>query len=91
MREHGEDVFVHIRSGPVEPPFPLTPPDTDGDGVADSIDTGNGTFDDGAGTRWSVYDRRASDERRRVIDRDFVSSNGEVRRCENAPSRRVEQ
>jgi len=38
-------------------------------------------FDDGAGTRWSVYDRR-KDRDRRLFDRRFVSDGGEVRHCE---------
>ena len=44
----------------------------------------NGTliFDDGKGTRWSVYDRRAADRRQDVIDRSFVSDRGEVRHCD---------
>lgn len=39
-------------------------------------------LDDGMGTRWSVYDRRASDRRREVIDRRFVSESGEERHCD---------
>ena len=50
-----EDVFVHARSGPVEPPFPVTS-DSDGDGVVDAIDTGNGAFSDGS-TTGSIVDR----------------------------------
>lgn len=39
-----------------------------------------GAFQDSAGVRWSVYDRRL-DRRRNIIDRRFVSDRGEVRRC----------
>lgn len=37
-------------------------------------------FSDGAGARWTVYDRRSSD-RRGEIDRRFVSDDGQVLRC----------
>ena len=39
-------------------------------------------FDDGKGTRWSIYDRRGNERRRSAVDRQFVSSTGEVRHCE---------
>lgn len=38
-------------------------------------------FDDGKGTRWSVYDRRGNDRRQSAVDRQFVSSTGEVWHC----------
>ena len=39
-------------------------------------------FDDGKGTRWSVYDRRAGDRRVATLDRRFVSSeSGVVLHC----------
>src|SRR4051812_19278573 len=39
-------------------------------------------FDDGAGHRWSVYDRRGGDRRKEIVDREFVSEEGEVRHCD---------
>jgi hypothetical protein len=48
--------------------------------VAHAAD-GTLVFEDESGTRWSVYDRRSA-ERRRVVDRRFVSDSGEVRLVE---------
>lgn len=48
---------------------------------ADRGQDGTLIFDDGKGTRWSVYDRRAGDRRRAEVDRRFVSESGEVLHC----------
>ncbi len=48
-----EDVFVHERTGPLDL-FAPPDPDTDGDGVTNAIDVGNGAFDDGAGAVGSI-------------------------------------
>ena len=37
-------------------------------------------FHDGAGRKWSVYDRRGAD-RRQGVERHFVSESGEIRSC----------
>ncbi len=39
------------------------------------------SFTDGAGTHWTVYDRRVADRRVEMVDRRFVSDAGEVVRC----------
>lgn len=39
-------------------------------------------FDDGKGTRWSVYDRRANDRRGSTVDRRFVNERGGVLHCD---------
>jgi hypothetical protein len=40
-------------------------------------------FDDGKGTRWSVYDRRSEDRRsKNSVDRRFVNENGAVLHCD---------
>lgn len=39
------------------------------------------SFVDGAGTHWTVYDRRVADRRVAVVDRRFVSEAGVVLRC----------
>lgn len=36
---------------------------------------------DGNGGRWTVYDRRGGDRRAPNVEREFVSEDGEVRRC----------
>lgn len=46
---------------------------------------GTMVFCDASGMRWSVYDRRGAD-RRRDIDRRFVSDVGEVRHCNISPA-----
>lgn len=45
-------------------------------------DDGTLILEDEEGTRWSVYDRRGTDRRANVVDRRFVSDNGEVRHCD---------
>lgn len=40
---------------------------------------GNIVLQDGRGGRWTIYDRRTGD--RRGVEREFVSDDGEVRRC----------
>jgi hypothetical protein len=39
-------------------------------------------FEDAAGTRWAVYDRRTTDRRAAaVVERKFISESGDVRHC----------
>jgi hypothetical protein len=51
---------------------------------------GTRILSDRTGTRWMVYDRRASTDRRTggvdgVLERVFVSDSGESRRCDMSP------
>jgi hypothetical protein len=39
-------------------------------------------LDDGAGTRWTVYDRRSQARRSAHVDRQFVNANGAVLHCD---------
>jgi len=45
-------------------------------GQADTL-----VFEDDAGRRWSVYDRRTTDRRGETVDRKFISESGEIRHC----------
>ena len=46
---------------------------------------GSFTFEDSAGTRWQVYDRRSGDRRRSEVMREFVSPAGDRRTCTVRP------
>jgi DNA-binding NtrC family response regulator len=49
-------------------------------GRVERTPTGGLIFEDSKGTRWSIYDRRI-ERRRAVVDRRFVSDDGQVRHC----------
>jgi hypothetical protein len=55
-----------------------------GDDGADS--DGRLVFRDGAGTKWTVYDRRSRTRRTGVIERRFVNEQGQERPCVIATS-----
>ena len=45
-------------------------------GQADTL-----VFEDDAGRRWSVYDRRTTDRRKDMVERKFISESGEIHHC----------
>lgn len=51
-------------------------------GIGERRPDGRLVFEDGAGMRWTVYDRRGADRRANLVDRRFVSDTGQVWRCE---------
>jgi DNA-binding NtrC family response regulator len=63
-------------------PRPLTQGASERRARTERRDDGTLILEDVEGTRWSVYDRRATDRRSNVVDRQFVSESGEVRQCD---------